>query len=159
MKGLSKHIKVEYIDPIANPKFYYKYTDTEPTRNSLIIVGPNGDTIVDYNDIYAYEPNYTTYSYEIAGYDGEGQLAAITRVSTGDIPKFYMISGHDELIFDEKFLNVLSKENVTYESLSLHTVDSVPEDAYGIIINAPVNDYSKDDADKVLAYLEQGVMH
>ncbi|MDE6737542.1 MAG: Gldg family protein [Lachnospiraceae bacterium] len=156
-KGLSKHIKVEYIDPIANPKFYYKYTDTEPSRNSLIVVGPSGDTVVDYNDIYAYEPNYTTYSYEIAGYDGEGQLlSAIMRVTTDDIPKFYIVTGHDELVFDEKFLNALAKENVTYENLSLHTVDEIPEDARGIILNAPVNDYSEDDTNKVLAYLEQG---
>ncbi len=156
-KGLSKHIKVEYIDPIANPKFYYKYTDTEPSSNSLIVVGPSGDTIVDYNDIYAYEPNYTTYSYEIAGYDGEGQLlSAIMRVTTDDIPKFYIVTGHDELVFDEKFLNALAKENVTYENLSLHTVDEIPEDARGIILNAPVNDYSEDDTNKVLAYLEQG---
>lgn len=156
-KGLSNHIKVGYIDPVANPKFYYKYTDTEPTRNSLIVVGPSGDVVVDYNDIYAYEPNYTTYSYEIAGYDGEGQLlSAITRVTMDDIPKFYIITGHDELVFDENFLNTLTKENVTYENLSLYTVDEIPEDACGIILNAPVNDYSEDDTNKVLSYLEQG---
>lgn len=156
-KGLSKHVKVEYIDPVANPKFYYKYTDTEPTRNSLIVVGPSGDVVVDYNDIYAYEPNYTTYSYEIAGYDGEGQLlSAIMRVTMDDIPKFYIITGHDELVFDENFLNTLTKENVTYENISLYTVDEIPEDACGIILNAPVNDYSEDDTNKVLSYLEQG---
>lgn len=157
LKGLSSHIKVEYIDPVANPKFYYKYTETEPTRNSLIIVGPHADTVVDYNDVYAYEPNYTTYSYEVAGYDGEGQLlSAIVRVSSEDMPKFYIISGHDELIFDEIFLNALAKENVVYENLSLYTIDAIPEDAYGIILNAPVNDYSAEDTEKVLAYLEQG---
>lgn len=157
MQGLSKHIKVEYVDPVANPKFYYKYTDTEPTRNSLIVVGPSGDMVVDYNDIYAYEPNYTTYSYEVTGYDGEGQiLAAIMRVTMDETARFYMISGHDELIFDEKFLNALDKENVTYEALSLHTVDQIPEDAAGVILNALVNDYAKEDTEKLLAYLEQG---
>lgn len=156
-QGLSRHVKVEYIDPVANPKFYYKYTDTEPSVNSLIVVGEHADTVVDHNDIYAYEPNYATYSYEIAGYDGEGQLlAAIVRATSGDAPKFYILSGHDELVFDEKFLNALSKENVVYEELALHTVDAVPADAQGVILNAPVNDYAAEDAGKVLAYLEQG---
>lgn len=157
LKGLSNHIKVEYIDPVANPKYYYKYTDTEPTQNSLIVVGPNGDTVVDYNDIYAYEPNYTTYSYEIAGYDGEGQLlSAIVRVTSEDAAKFYIVSGHDELVFDEIFLNALEKENVAYENLALYAVDEILEDAQCIVLNAPVNDYSAEDTEKVLAYLKQG---
>ena len=156
-KGLSKHINVEYINPLANPKFYYKYTDTEPVSNSLIIVGAYDNAIVDYNDIYAYEFNYATYQNEIVGYDAEGQIvSAIARVSFEDLPKFYLVVGHDELTFDDRFLGALDKENVVYETLSLYTVDAVPEDACGIILNAPTSDYSSDDVEKVCAYLDKG---
>lgn len=157
MEGLSDHIKVEYVSPVTNPKFYYNYTSEEPTNNSLIVVGPANSTVVDYNSIYAYEMNYTSYSYEITGYDGEGQLAsAIAYVTTEDIPKFYIIAGHGELGFEETFLNALTKENVTYEELTLYSVDEIPADAQGVIINAPTSDFSEDDADKIIAYLEQG---
>lgn len=157
MKGLSKHVKIEYIDPVANPKFYYKYTETEPTGNSLIVEGAQNHVVVDYTDIYAYELNYATYQNEVVGFDGEGQLvSAIARVALNDLPKFYMVTGHDELSFDERFLNALTKENAVYETVSLNAVDAVPEDAYGIILNAPVNDYSADEADKVISYLEKG---
>lgn len=157
MEGLSKHIKVEYISPVANPKFYYNYTNEEPSNNSLIVTGPQNSTVVDYNTIYAYDMNYTTYSYEVSGYDGEGQLAsAIAYVTTEDIPKFYIIAGHGELGFEDTFLNALTKENVTYEDLTLYSVDEIPADAQGIIINAPTSDFSSEDADKVIAYLEQG---
>lgn len=157
LEGLSGHIKVEYVSPVANPKFYYNYTSEEPTDNSLIVVGPDNSTVVDYNSIYAYELNYNTYSYEITGYDGEGQLAsAISYVLTEDIPKFYIIAGHGELEFEDTFLNALTKENVTYEELTLYSVDEIPADAQGVIINAPTSDFSEDDADKVIAYLEQG---
>lgn len=156
-KGLSKHISVEYINPVANPKFYYKYTDIEPTSNSLIVAGPYDNVVVDYNDIYAYEFNYATYQNEIVGYDGEGQvISAIIRASSENIPKFYIVSGHDELQFDERFTNALDKENVAYETISLLAVDAVPEDADGIILNAPTSDYSSDDIEKIRAYLEQG---
>lgn len=156
-KGLSKHISVEYINPVANPKFYYKYTDIEPTSNSLIVAGPYDNVVVDYNDIYAYEFNYATYQNEIVGYDGEGQvISAIIRASSENIPKFYIVSGHDELPFDERFTNALDKENVAYETISLFAVDAVPEDADGIILNAPTSDYSSDDIEKIQAYLEQG---
>lgn len=157
MEGLSKHIKVEYISPVANPKFYYNYTDTEPTDNSMIVVGPKNSTVIDYNSVYAYEMNYTSYSYELTGYDGEGQLAsAIAYVTTEDIPKFYIITGHGELGFEDTFLNAITKENASYEELTLHSVDEIPADARGVIINAPTSDFSAEDADKVIAYLEQG---
>lgn len=156
-RELSEHITVEYMNPAANPMFYYKYTDTQPSGNSLIVEGPYDDVVIDYGDIYAYEFNYATYQSELAGYDGEGQIvSALARVSSDDLPKFYVVTGHGELAFDERFLNAMEKENVTYEEISLHQVDAIPEDAAGIILNAPTSDYSKEDADKVLSYLDQG---
>ncbi len=157
IKGLSKHVTVNYIDPLANPKFYYNYVQEEPTGNSLIVEGPKGSAVIDYNDIYQYDMNYATYQYTVTGYDGEGQiLAAIARVTTEDPPIFYLIMGHDELAFEESFLKTLSKENLVYENLNLNTVDEIPEDAQGIIINAPASDYSEDDVTKIVSYLDQG---
>lgn len=157
IRGLSKHVKVTYIDPVANPKFYYNYAEAEPTNNSLIVEGPKGSAVIDYNDIYQYDMNYTTYQYTVTGYDGEGQiLSAIARVTTEEQPKFYLIMGHDELAFEDSFLKMLDKENLTYADLNLNTVDEIPEDAQGIIINAPAGDYSEDDVEKILRYLDQG---
>ena len=157
MAELSGHVSVEYVDPMVNPKFYYNYTDTEPTGNSLIVVCGDRSTVVDYNNIYTYEMNYNTYNYETTGYDGEGQLvSAITYVTTEDMPKFYLVTGHGELAFEESFLSAIKKENVAYEELALYAADEIPEDAQGIIITAPTSDFSADDADKVIAYLEKG---
>lgn len=157
LKGYNDHIQVEYVSPVANPMFYYKYTEVQPAANSLIIVGENASTVVDYNDMYLYQMDYYTYSNELVGYDGEGQIvSALARVASTDVPKFYMILGHDEWAFDETFLNALYKENVTYDTLNLYAVDAFPEDAQGIILNAPYNDYSNDDKEKVISYLEQG---
>lgn len=157
IKEYSDHIRVEYISSVANPMFYYKYTDVKPSDNSLIVVGPRANVVVDYNDIYAYELNYSTYEYELTGYDGEGQiLSAIESVSSEDALKFYSVSGHQELEFDEQFMNTLSKVNIDYETISLYAVDAIPEDVCGIILNAPISDYSVDDVDKVLVYLEKG---
>ena len=157
IESASNHIQVEYVNPISNPMFYYKYTDIQPANNSLIVVSGNADVVVDYNDIYEYAYNYSTGDYESVGYDGEGQiLSALIRVDEENISKFYAVTGHDELELDERFLDALNKENLEYETLHLNTVDAVPEDAQCIILNAPINDYSTDDVEKVLAYLEQG---
>lgn len=157
IKGLSDHMKVEYINPVSNPKFYYNYTEEEPSDNSLIVEGPKGSAVIDHNDIYQYEMNYSTYQYTVTGYDGEGQIAsAVARVTVEDAPKFYIITDHDELAYEEAFINMLDKENAAYENLSLYSVEEIPQDAQGIIINAPTGDYSEDDVDKILRYLEQG---
>lgn len=157
LKGYSDHIRVEYVSPIANPMFYYNYTDIQPSANSLIVVGEHGNVVVDYNDMYIYQTNYTTYEEEVVGTDAEGQvISAIMRASSEDTAKVYIVAGHDELMFDDTFLNALSKENVSYESLQLYAVDAVPEDADVLVFDAPVSDYSDDDVEKVLAYLEQG---
>ena len=157
IRGLSKHIAVEYIDPLSNPKFYYHYTQTEPTGNSLIVEGQNGSVVVDYHSIYQYEMNSMSYQYTVTGYDGEGQIAsAIAKVTQDAVPKFYLITGHDELAYEESFLATLDKENLAYENLSLYAVDEIPQDAQGIVINAPTSDYSEEDADKILRYLDQG---
>lgn len=157
MKDYSEHIRVEYVSPISNPMFYYKYTDIQPTTNSLIVVGENGSTVVDYNDLYVYETNYYTYESEIVGTDAEGQIvSAIMRTASDDALKFYIVSGHDELMFDDRFLNALSKKYVICEDLALYAVDEIPSDADAVVFNAPISDYSRDDVDKVLSYLDNG---
>lgn len=157
IKELLDHITVSYVDPSINPKFYTKYTDTAPASNSLIVVGEKRSRVVDYSEIYTYEIDYTTYDYQITGYDGEGQLtSALAYVTTDDMPKIYVITGHDELALETQFTQTIQKENIDYEELSLLSVSEIPEDAQAIIIDAPLNDYSQEDVDKVIAYLEQG---
>lgn len=157
MADQSGHIIVKYVSPAKNPNFYQNYTDAQPSSNSLIVEGQKRSTVVDYGDIYAYEMDYSTYSYQTTGYDGEGQtVSAIAYVTTEDMPVFYTIGGHGELELEEKFLNTITKENVAYETLMLHTVDEIPEDAQGVILNAPTGDYTKEDAEKIIAYLQKG---
>ena len=157
MEDQSGHIKVKYVSPAKNPNFYQNYTDAQPASNSLIVEGQKRSTVVDYGDIYTYEMDYSTYSYQTTGYDGEGQtVSALAYVTTEDMPVFYMIGGHGELELEEKFLNTIAKENVAYETLMLHTVDEIPEGAQGVILNAPTGDYTKEDAEKIIAYLQKG---
>ncbi len=157
MADQSGHIKIKYVSPAKNPNFYQNYTDTQPSAGSLIVEGEKRSTVVDYGDIYTYEMDYSTYSYQTTGYDGEGQtVSAIAYVTTEDMPVFYAIGGHGELELEEKFVNTIAKENASYETLMLYSVDEIPEDAQGVILNAPTSDYSKEDAEKIIAYLQKG---
>ena len=154
---LSKHIKISYIDPAVNPRFYSQYSSTEPTQNSIIVAGTERSRVIDYNDVYEYEMDYSLYQYQITGYDGEGQLtSAIAYVTTDDMPKIYIVIGHNELEFEGLYTQSIQKENIDYEELSLLNVEAIPDDAQAIILNAPTTDYSTDDVNKVIDYLNKG---
>lgn len=156
LADLSPHIRLNYVDPTLNPRFYAGYTDIEPSENSLIVEGPARSRVIDYDDIYEYE-YYSYYEYQITGYDGEGQIvSALSYVTTDEMPKIYVIDGHEELALEGDFIRAIQKDNIEYETLSLLAIDAVPEDAQTVILNAPLRDYSEDEADKIIAYLENG---
>lgn len=161
MDDLSEHITVEYIDPNVNPRFHTQYTDDSISLNSLIIVSGKRSKVVDYNDIYEseYSYDYTTggYSSSTTGYDGEGQIvSALDFVVSDDMPKLYMTTGHGEYSLSTSFTTAVSKENVDYEKINLMDYEAVPDDASALLIYGAVSDFSADDKDKVLSYLEQG---
>ncbi len=158
-ESLSSHITVSTVDPAVNPEFINKYSDNASTlyQNSLVVESAERSKVINYSDLYESSLNYSTYSYETTGYDGEGQItSAIAYVTTDDMPKVYMITGHGESSLDEDFLNALKKQNIETADLNLLTEDAVPEDAQAVVINAPSSDFSADDAKKVTDYLENG---
>ena len=153
----SDHITVEYIDPAVSPNFYTTYTDTAPSEGSVIVACGDRSRVVDYSDIYEYTVDYSTYTQSISSYDGEGQLtSAVTYVTSEDMQKVYAITGHGETDLGSSFTQALEKMNLSVESLTLLTSETVPDDAAAIIINGPTTDFSADDAQKVADYLAGG---
>lgn len=158
-EALSKHVKVEYMDPAVNPKFYTQYTDSAVSSGSLIVASEKRSKVIDYNSLYITSIDYSSYSYNqtVTGYDAEGQItSAIAYVTNDNMPKVYMITGHGEKEWESSFTTAIEKENVDYEEISLLNYEEVPEDAECIIVNAPISDFSNEDAQKVLDYLKNG---
>lgn len=162
-ESLSKHIKVEYVDPTINPKFAETYTDASLNQNSVIVAGPQRAKAIDYYELYEveYEMDYYSYSYAttVTGYDAEGQItSAIEYVTMAqeELAVVYEITGHGESSLSASFTDVLDKANIRHESLELFNEDAVPEDAQAIIIHAPSSDFNETDAQKVIDYINGG---
>ena len=155
----SSHIKVNFITPSENPTFYTAFTTEAPADNSLIVVSDKRSRIVNYEDVYVYSYDYQTYSRNIDAYDAEGQIvSAIEYVTMANdmMPKVCVLEGHDEVALGESFNTALTKANITPETLNLLKADSVPADCQLLIINGAVSDLSKDDVDKISAYIANG---
>ena len=158
-ESLSDHIKVSYINPAANPAFAAQYTDSSVTSNSMIVVSNARSRVIDYNDVYTYSYDYSSYSRSIDGYDAEGQLTSAIQYVTMDsteLPVIYQVSGHGETALSGGFTEAIEKANITLSDLALLKEDAVPEDAAALIINGPTTDFSEDDANKVIDYINQG---
>lgn len=153
----SSHITVTYIDPLVNPQFVNQYAANSISQNSIIVESDKRFKVISYNDLYETEIDYSTYQQTVTGYDAEGQLtSAIAYCTSEDMPKLYMIAGHNEYTLDSGFVTAIEKENIEYETISLMDYEAVPEDAECVMIHAPETDFSTDDADKIIAYLNQG---
>lgn len=154
---LSSHVKVEVKDPVLYPNFASRYTEDEVSANSIIVVGEKRNKVISYSDLYESSIDYSSYSYQTTGFDGEGQVtSAIAYVCSDDLPVLYVLQGHEEAGLSEAMTSAVEKENIEIQELNLLTEESVPEDADCIFILSPKKDFSKEEAEKLTAYLEGG---
>lgn len=153
----SKHITVEQKDPAVFPKFASQYTSDNISNNSIIVVCGDKSKVVDYSSMYETSINYQTYSQEVTGFDGEGQLtSAINYVVSDNMPVLYNLEGHDESSMSETMKETIEKANIEIKSLNLLSEEAVPDDAECLFIFAPATDLTKEEADKIISYLENG---
>lgn len=156
-EDLSSHITVVHKDVVKYPNFISSYTDDSVTLNSILVECGDRYKIVDYYDIYPSSFDYSSYSYTSDGFDGEGQItSAIAYVTGDDLPKMYILEGHNEASLSSSIQSSIEKENIVTEQLSLLTADAVPEDAACLLIHVPTVDLSAEEAEKIKTYLNNG---
>ena len=113
--------------------------------------------VVNYSDMYETSIDYNTYSQQVTGFDGEGQLtSAMNYVISEDMPILYTLEGHEEAAMSENMKETIQKANIEIQNLNLLTEEAVPEDAECLFVFAPAKDLTEDEANKIIEYLEQG---
>ena len=155
-ESLSEHIKVVKKNPDVFPAFTEQYTDETVPNNSLIVESGERSRYISYNDIYLSESNIYSQSYTTS-FDGEGAItSAIDYVVTEDLPQLYVLEGHGEAELPSTFADSIEKENIEINTLSLLTVDTVPEEADAVLIYSPKSDISEEEAAMLSDYTENG---
>ncbi len=155
-ESLSDHIKVVKKNPDVFPTFTEQYTDETVPNNSLIVESGERSRYISYNDIYLSEQDMYSYSYTTS-FDGEGAItSAIDYVVTEDLPQLYVLEGHGETELPATFADSIEKENIVINTLSLLTVDEIPEEADAIMIYAPKSDISEEEKTMLADYAANG---
>ncbi len=154
--SLSDHISVVKKNPDVYPTFTQQYTDETVPNNSLIVESGDRSRYISYDDIYVQETNVYSYSYNTS-FDGEGAItSAIDYVVNAEQPKLYTLTGHGEAELPSTFQDEVEKDNIEIDSLSLLTVDEIPEDAACILIYAPSSDISEEEKKMLADYAADG---
>lgn len=155
-ESLSEHITVVKRNPDVYPTFAEQYTDETVTNNSLVVECGSRSRYISYDDIYLYEMDMTSYSYNTS-FDGEGAItSAIDYVVSEELPQIYLLEGHGEAELPATFSDQLEKENIELQNLSLLTADVIPDDADCLIIYAPDSDISNEELEMLADYVETG---
>ena len=154
--SLSDHIEVVKKNPDVYPTFAQQYTDETVENNSLVVESGDRYRFIGYDDIYLYETDMTSYSYN-ASFDGEGAItSAIDYVVSEELPRVYVLEGHGEAELPETFSDQIEKENMELHTFSLLTEDAVPEDADCVMIYSPATDISQEEKDMLADYAANG---
>ena len=155
-EALSDHIKVEKKNPDVYPTFAQQYTSETVANNSLVVECGDRSRFIGYDDIYIQEADVYSYTYNTS-FDGEGAItSAIDYVISDELPQLYVLEGHGEAELPATFSEQIEKDNMEVNSLSLLTVDEIPEDAACIIIYSPASDISEEELDMLSDYVSDG---
>ena len=143
-------------NPDVYPTFAEQYTDETVQNNSLVVECGDRSRFIGYDDIYIQEADVYSYSYNTS-FDGEGAItSAIDYVTTDELPQLYVLEGHGEQELPQNFQEQIEKENIETNTLSLLTVDEIPEDADALLIYEPSSDLSEEEVNMLYEYAENG---
>ena len=187
-KDMSSHITVRTVDPARQPTFTEKYTEEAVADNSLIIESEDRYKLIPATDVYYIyceelggQVDSQTFSYYYQMYAQYGQTLSYSQIFAGEsviaggidyvtmseVPKLYILSGHNEPALNSSLTEWLKLKNYETQSLALTeeqlglsggttTVKSVPEDADMLLITGLSRDLDKAEVEAILTYVSRG---
>lgn len=157
-QGLSKHLSVEYINPVTYPSVLTKY-DTESNTIVVTCEATGRQETISIDDIIGYdEMSYYYYgTKKETTFDAEGLLtSAVDGVLTNASHAAYVTQGHDEASIPLNFNAQFKKVHMSTKDLNLLTDGGIPDNCDLLIINAPTKDLANDELQMILDYLAKG---
>lgn len=156
--GLSKHISVEWIDPVLHPSALTEYNASE---NTIVVTNESTQksTTVSFSDMIVmdYSSYYYTGSYSESEFDAEGQLTSAVNYVTNDADEtIYLTSGHGEASLSETISDLMKKNNYSVSEVNLLMDAQIPSDCDLLLLNAPMTDLAEVERECISEYLAKG---
>ena len=152
----SNHITVVNRDPVLHPQFVERFAQPEEpiAAGSIIVVGPSRHRVVHAADLVTTQFDMQTWQSRIVSFDIEPQVTnAINFVVAEDTPIIYKVIGNNELPLPEALVEEIEMAGYEIREVNLLS-DEVPEDAEMLLFTFPERDWSPEQAERILYYLE-----
>ena len=174
--AMNSRIKLQFVDPVTQPTFTERYTTAQLTNYSVIVESTKRFRVIDYAEMAYYTGGmsasadaetllqYYNYYYAMYGeypklyFNGENLVtSALDYVTSEDMTTAYALAGHGESPISDTLTKQLSYNNITsagdFTSL---TAAELPADCDILIINVPQTDINANEAQMIIAYLQNG---
>ncbi|GHU03934.1 hypothetical protein FACS1894147_08480 [Spirochaetia bacterium] len=154
----SSLVSFEAIDPDLHPGLMQRFDrdGNGVQRGSLVVEGARGFRPIAPGDMYDYYTNQQGQRQPMGIAIEKRISSALIYVSTGESPVVYEITGHGEYPLEAfRLKEKIEQENYVVKDINLFQSE-VPDDASVLILNNPESDLSSGEAEKILAYLENG---
>lgn len=160
MAARSRRIRLQTIDPEANPGWAKPYAGSGSLREGSIVVAVSEARfkIIDSYDLYNYQMNQQTYEQQITSLAAEQRLvSALQFVTAAKNVTVYVVKGYDaQSLLDYGLSAKVQDQNYEVKDLDLIAAGGVPADADVVMLANPGLDLSAADADHLRTYLAGG---
>ena len=157
--AVNPKIKVEYINLDQDAAMRQKYPNVTLNANTILIESGDryfGATLVDLFEV-AYDANLEP---RVTGDKVEETLInKILAADLGEVPKVYLVNGHDEAIAMLSGIRTLLLSNAYEVAETNLATQGIPDDAAALFIAEPQYDYSLADLEVLDKYLGQEDRH
>lgn len=153
----SPRVKLEYKDPYLQPQFANRYASEGQNigENSIILEGPERHKVILAEELMTTEFDYNSFQEVITSIDLEPQVTnGILYVTGSSTPVIYMVKNHGEEGLPDLIAKQLRLANYELRDLDLLREEKIPEDCDILLAATPERDWTKQEAEKVRAFLE-----
>ena len=156
----SSHIKLATLDPERNPGLATKYEEEGQVRpGGLVVDAGDRFRMISQFDIF----NVNMQTRQATSLSLEQELtAALLYVTTGDLPKVYLLEGHGEQsmfqlgISGLSVRDLLENDNYAVDTLDLVSRETVPDDADVLLVVAPAQDLTAAEIGRLDSWMRDG---
>ncbi|MCX7882143.1 MAG: GldG family protein [Brevinematales bacterium] len=156
-KAKSKHISLQFVDPIKNPVLASEYKLTEEISTIFELSGNR--VAVSIRDVMDQDAQTGRMNYR----GEEAFTSAIKSLLESDVRKAYVLAGHGEFSPNttsyqgySDFFNALSQDMIEWKSLDLTKFVEIPQHTSLLIIGRPTHTFSVDELDTLKDYIDRG---
>jgi len=155
----SNHITYEMRDPMLSPALIHGFASRAGIEggipdDSIVVESGNAIHVITPNEMVTFDFNMFGQPTAIRSYNFESEITrAIHRLTQGDPPVVYFVTGSGEPAMHPGFLSFLAGENFDLREVNL-LLEDVPESADILFITMPSRDWTELKAERVLNFLD-----